>query len=84
MPRTTRVGDQWKSCDRCEILTPLSRLVIIDGLALCDRRGCIDDPLQKDEMHQRLVGEILSDGAQTEGTDRRADLYFAPSDWDNV
>lgn len=81
MPRSTKVGDQWKLCDRCEILTPLSRLVVIDGLALCDRYGCIDNPLYKDEMDLRLQALILESGE--EGTDRRADLYFTPNDWDN-
>lgn len=78
MPRTHKIGDQWRNCDRCEILTPLSRLVIEDGLKLCDR-GCRDN--LDDNIRQRLIGRILSVPSE-ENTDRTAKLYYAPNDWD--
>lgn len=73
MPRPTKCGDQWKECDRCGILTPMSRLLLMDELILCDRAGC-RDTIDK-EIHIRLVGQLLA-APTREGEDRRSDLYF--------
>jgi len=81
MPRTTKIGDQWRNCARCDILTPLSRLHIEDGLKICDRAGCPDK--YRHNYHERMVAYVLN--ARTEeGTDRTGTIYFASDDWDII
>jgi hypothetical protein len=79
MPRSFHAGEQWKRCDRCGILTPYSQLLLDKGTLLCDRYGCRDRV--DDEVHKKYVAKVLSQPSE-EGTDRSAQLYFAPEDWD--
>lgn len=78
MPKTHKIGDQWRNCDRCEILTPLSRLVVEDGLKLCDR-GCRDK--LDHNLRERLTARLLSYPSE-ESTDRTHKIYYSPQDWD--
>lgn len=73
MPATTRRGQQWDYCDRCDIITVLSELEVQDGLKLCSRPGCRDKI--DNEFHARGVMRQL-DKYTRESEDRRADLYF--------
>lgn len=73
MPRRHRIGDQWRSCDICGILTPLGRLRLDDGIVVCDRSMCDDNP--DNEYHLRGVARVMA-APTREGEDRRSDLYF--------
>lgn len=82
MPRHTLVGEQWDTCDICGIKFPLSRLILDEGLRVCDHPGCRDLEGPKNESHAKLVAKHL-DYPHREGEDRRDDIYFRPEEDDN-
>lgn len=72
-------GQQWDVCQRCGRAFPTSKLTIQGALRICTQSCCQDDVTV--ERREKLIGQILSEGEQTEGVDmRQIDQAFFPSE----
>ena len=78
-PINRRTGQQWRLCDRCGRLFPLSELTTQQGLVVCSRD--FDNSARFDSVRQEIIANILNIGNDTEGADTRdVDLAFFNSD----
>lgn len=57
-----RREEEWRLCDRCGFIHPLSTLQKQKGLLVCTCHGCYDDTT--DENRQDVINDVLSDGQE--------------------
>ena len=74
-PLNRRTNQQWRTCDRCDDLYPMSKLSVQKGMIVCFK--CTDDLTV--ERRPAIIGALFAQPF-TEGADLRAvDLAFNPT-----
>ena len=79
-PLNRRTGAQWDLCGRCGFLFPVGELTPQKGVLVCRRD--LDDTSREDGVRQKMIEQILSTGANEEGSDMREvdSAFFSRSD----
>lgn len=66
---------QWRVCDRCGLMYPLSQLSRQLGLILC-KRTCIDK--LDNQYRPKIIADVLAVG--DEGLDENAEIFKDPGE----
>lgn len=76
MPMQTGIKKvQWRVCDRCGLMYPLSQLARQQGLILCNKT-CMDN--LDNQYRPKLIAEALAVG--DEGLDENAERFKDPGE----
>lgn len=78
MPRASGVYRvQWKNCDRCGFLRPITSLRRQQGLLLCSETPCTDD--LSNQYRPRIIQQVLS--TPGEGTSEASEMFKDPGEY---
>ena len=74
MPRARGIWrEQWKLCDRCAFIHPLSLLVRQKGLLLCTDHGCLDN--LDVERRSFIISRVVSQPGEFENEEVKLNVH---------